>query len=111
MTSLQGASVSANSVTATATATGGPVRHRLPALGLAVALDTTVADVPSEFNDSFAAANAIDGDLATEWSGQDDGDEAFLTLDLGSTTDITGVAFLTRSIADSKPPPSRRRSP
>lgn len=69
-------------------------------LGPNLALDATVADVSSEFNDTFAAANAIDGDLSTEWSSRDDGDDAFLTIDLGAPTDISGVAFLTRSMAD-----------
>ncbi len=71
-----------------------------PDLGPNIALDATVADVSSEFGDSFAAPRAIDGDLSTEWSSRDDGDEAFITLDLGAATDITGVAFLTRSMAD-----------
>lgn len=71
-----------------------------PDLGPNLALDATVADVSSEFGDAFAAPRAIDGDPATEWSSRDDGDEAFITLDLGAPTDITGVAFLTRSMAD-----------
>lgn len=71
-----------------------------PDLGPNLALDATIADASSEFNDSFAATNAIDGDLATEWSSRDDGDAAFLTLDLGAPTELTGVAFLTRSMAD-----------
>lgn len=65
-----------------------------------LALEATVASVSSEFNDAFAAANAIDGDLSTEWSSSAEGDGASLTLDLGQRTDITGVAFLTRSMAD-----------
>lgn len=54
----------------------------------------------SEFGDSFTASNAIDGDLASEWSSRDDGDDAFITLDLGTVVEVTGVAFLTRSMAD-----------
>lgn len=79
---------------------GGEAASPAPDLGPNLAVDATVADVSSEFNDSFAAANAIDGDLGTEWSSRDDGDAAFLTLDLGAPTDLTGVAFLTRSMAD-----------
>ncbi len=71
-----------------------------PDLGPNLALDATVTEVSSEFNDSFAAVNAIDGDLATEWSSRDDGDDASLTIDLGAPTDLTGLAFLTRSMAD-----------
>lgn len=68
--------------------------------GRNLALDATIAEVSSEFNDAFAATLAIDGDLSTEWSSRDDGDEGFITLDLGAPTDITAVAFLTRSMAD-----------
>lgn len=71
-----------------------------PDLGPNLAVGATVVDVSSEFNDSFTAANAVDGDLSTEWSTQQDGDEGSITIDLGATTDITGVAFLTRSMAD-----------
>jgi hypothetical protein len=71
-----------------------------PDLGPNLAVDATIAEVSSEFNDAFAAANAIDGDLSTEWSSREDGDDAFITVDLAAPTPITGVAFLTRSMAD-----------
>lgn len=69
-------------------------------LGPNVALDATVTDVSSEFNDSFSAANAIDGDTSTEWATSGSGDDAFITIDLGSQQRIAGVGFLTRSMAD-----------
>ena len=65
-----------------------------------LALDATVADVSSQFNDSFAASNAIDGSGLTEWSSAGDGDGAYITIDLGSVKDVTGVEFITRSMAD-----------
>lgn len=65
-----------------------------------LALDATVTDVSSEFGSSFGAELAIDGDLATEWSSQGDGDDAFIELDLGQPEQIAGVEFLTRSMAD-----------
>lgn len=65
-----------------------------------LALGATVADVSSEFGSSFGAQLAIDGDLATEWSSQGDGDDAFIELDLGQPEQIAGVEFLTRSMAD-----------
>lgn len=71
-----------------------------PDLGPNLALDASVTEVSSEFGDSFSADRAIDGDLSTEWSSSDDGDDAYLTLDLGAVTDVNGVAFLTRSMAD-----------
>ncbi len=83
-------------IPASSAAPAGPATD----LGPNLAADATIVDVSSEFNSSFAAANAIDGDLSTEWSSRDDGDDAHVTLDLGSPTDISGVAFLTRSMAD-----------
>lgn len=71
-----------------------------PDLGENIATGAAIAEVSSEFNDAFAAANAIDGDLSSEWSSATDGDGAFITLDLGEPTELTGVAFLTRSMAD-----------
>lgn len=65
-----------------------------------LALDATVVDVSSEFNDSFAATNAIDGSGLSEWSSDGDGDDAFITIDLGETREIAGVEFITRSMPD-----------
>lgn len=65
-----------------------------------LALDATVVDVSSEFNASFAAANAIDESGTSEWSSAGDGDDAFITIDLGSSQEISGVEFITRSMLD-----------
>ena len=65
-----------------------------------LALSATVTDVSSEFNASFAASLALDGDLATEWSTRGDGDGGFLTFDLGEATELGGFEFITRSMAD-----------
>jgi F5/8 type C domain len=65
-----------------------------------LALGATVSSVSSEFNDAFAAAKALDGDPVTEWSSAGDGDEAFITLDLGAPQNVTGFQFLTRSMTD-----------
>ena len=59
-----------------------------------------MVEVSSEFSDAWAAENAIDGDLATEWSSTGDGDDAFITIDLGSPQQVAAVEFLTRSMAD-----------
>jgi len=59
-----------------------------------------VIAVSSEFSSGFAAQNAVDGDLATEWSSSGDGDEASITIDLGEPTEIGAVEFLTRSMTD-----------
>lgn len=81
-------------------ADGAPTTTDPRAAGDNLALDATVADVSSEFGDSFAAELAIDGDLTTEWSTQGDGDDAFIELDLGASEAIAGVEFVTRSMAD-----------
>lgn len=85
-----------------ATATTAP-----GAAGENLALDATVRDVSSEFSDAFAAVRAIDGDLATEWSTEQDGDDAFIELDLGATREIAGVEFVTRTMADDSATTSR----
>ena len=65
-----------------------------------LALEATVVEVSSEFSESFGATNAIDGDTTTEWATSGNGDEAFITLDLGDALRIAGVEFVTRSMAD-----------
>ncbi len=65
-----------------------------------LATGATVLDVSSEFSSAWAAANALDGDLTTEWSTAGDGDEAFIEIDLGTEQDLAGVEFITRSMAD-----------
>jgi hypothetical protein len=71
-----------------------------PEHGENLALEATVTDVSSEFSDSWAAPNAIDDDLNTEWSTAGDGDDAFLTIDLGEEREVAGVEFLTRTMTD-----------
>jgi len=80
-------------------ATGGSPAETAPG-GPNLALDATVVDVSSEFNDSFAAANAIDDSGTSEWSSAGDGDDAFITVDLGAASDVAGVEFITRSMLD-----------
>jgi len=65
-----------------------------------LALGAHIAEVSSEFSEAFAATKAVDGDPTTEWSTKGDGDEAFITLDLGRPTDIAAVAFQTRQMGD-----------
>ncbi len=65
-----------------------------------LALGATVVEVSSEFSDTWQAANAIDGDPSTEWATAGDGDEGFITIDLGSPQEVVGVEFITRSMAN-----------
>ncbi len=69
-------------------------------LGTNIAPASTIRSVSSEFSDAFAAGNAIDGDLATDWSTAGDGDDAWMEIDLGQTRDITAIAFRTRQMTD-----------
>ena len=64
------------------------------------AIGARMTDVSSEFSAAFLAANAVDGDLSTEWSTRGDGDDAFITLDLGRVLDVSAVAFRTRQMGD-----------
>jgi hypothetical protein len=75
-------------------------RSSVSAGGANLAQDATVVEVSSEFNDSFAAENAIDDSGTTEWSSDGDGDDAFITLDLGVDERISAVEFITRSMLD-----------
>lgn len=68
--------------------------------GTNLALEATITDVSSEFSDSWAAGNAIDGDLATEWSTAGDGDEGYIVVDLGQSHTVAVLEFMTRSMAD-----------
>lgn len=68
--------------------------------GVNVAEGAIIVEVSSEFSASWSGANAVDGDLNTEWSSAGDADDAFITVDLGSAQEIAGVEFLTRTMAD-----------
>jgi len=65
-----------------------------------VAVGAEVAAVSSEFSGDFSAANAVDGDPATEWSTSGDGDDASITIDLGRPVDVVGLALRSRSMSD-----------
>ena len=70
------------------------------ALGVDLARGAKVVAVSSEWSGDFGAAKAFDGDLSTEWSSAGDGDRASVTIDLGRTSTVTGVANRTREMAD-----------
>ena len=53
-------------------------------------------------NDSaFGANNALDGDPATEWSSNGDGDEAWIEIELPEETQVKTIGFWTRTMGDS----------
>jgi hypothetical protein len=72
----------------------------IAAPGTDIGPTASVVEVSSEFSAAFAAANAIDGDLATEWATRGDGDDGSITLELDEDTQIVAVDFVTRSMAD-----------
>ncbi|TDI54811.1 MAG: discoidin domain-containing protein [Acidobacteria bacterium] len=65
-----------------------------------LALGATVLDVSSVFSDSWSGENAVDGDINTEWATKGSGDDAYIVIDLGSSQQITGVEFITRTMSD-----------
>jgi hypothetical protein len=79
---------------------GPPEAGGEPSEGLNAAVDATVVDASSEFSTAWTAGNAVDDDTSTEWSTAGDGDDGHITLDLGEQHHITGVEFVTRSMAD-----------
>lgn len=68
--------------------------------GRNVALGAEVVEVSSEFSDAFAGELAVDGNAGTAWSSAGDGDDAFLTLDLGVVTEVSAIGFRSRAMAD-----------
>jgi hypothetical protein len=82
-----------------------PMTFRTPSaaesgLGTNLAPTGTIVGSSSQFSDAFAAENAIDGNLGTEWSSAGDGDAAWIELDLGVEYSVTAIAFRTRQMTD-----------
>jgi hypothetical protein len=65
-----------------------------------VAMGAKVLAVSSQWSYAYRAANAVDGSLSTEWASDGDGNRAWVSIDLGRKYKITGVAFITRQMAD-----------
>jgi chitodextrinase len=75
-------------------------RAAAAAAGSDIAQGSTVVAVSSQFSSDYRAANAVDGDLSTEWASAGDGNRAFVTIDLGGIRRIGGVSFRTREMSD-----------
>jgi hypothetical protein len=65
-----------------------------------LAQGATVVAVSSVFSDAWSGENAVDGDMSTEWATAGSGDGAFIEIDLGSSEDVIGVEFITRTMGD-----------
>ena len=76
---------------------GTPV---VQAPGPNIAGDGRVTEVSSQFSDAYGGANAIDGDLSTEWSSEGDGDDAYIVLEFDDNMLFAGVGFRTREMSD-----------
>ena len=74
--------------------------HGRAALGPDIAIGARVVAVSSQWSNAYKAANALDGNLATEWASAGDGNRAFITIDLGRKRNIKGVSFITREMSD-----------
>ena len=64
------------------------------------AIEATIVEASSIFGPGWEAENAIDDDTNTEWASSGDGDEGFITIDLGAEHEVVGVEFLTRRMLD-----------
>jgi len=65
-----------------------------------VAIGAKIVAVSSQWSNAYRAANAVDGNLSTEWASAGDGDRAFITIELGKQRKITGISFVTREMSD-----------
>lgn len=68
--------------------------------GTNLAEGATVIAVSSVFSDAWSGENAVDGDMSTEWATAGNGDDGFIEIDLGSSQDVVGVEFITRTMGD-----------
>jgi hypothetical protein len=74
--------------------------HQRAGPGPDIAVGAKIVAVSSQYSKAYRAANAVDGDLSTEWSSNNDGDRAFITIDLGRQHKVTGISFITREMSD-----------
>jgi F5/8 type C domain len=60
-----------------------------------------IVEFSSEFGPGWAAANAVDGDPATEWSSAGDGNDAFITVEFSAPTELEAIGIWTRTMGSS----------
>jgi F5/8 type C domain len=68
--------------------------------GRDLAVGAKIIAASSQWSSAYRAANAVDGNLSSEWASAGDGDRAFITIDLGRRRQIGGVSFRTREMSD-----------
>jgi hypothetical protein len=90
-----------------AASAGGQLAIKPPGRNVAlITVGAHVSAVSSNYgggalNSSFGGNNAIDGDLSSQWSSNEDGDKAWIEIDLGKEYAITTIGFLTRTMGAS----------
>lgn len=65
-----------------------------------VAIGARVLAVSSQWSNAYKGTNAVDGNLSMQWASNGNGDHAFITIELKRRYKISGVAFVTRRMAD-----------
>lgn len=80
---------------------GGPARVNVALMSMG----SSIVDKSSNFGNmadasTWGANNAIDGSMSTEWSNNGDGDDAWVTIDLGQMRDLEAFAFRSRKMTD-----------
>ncbi len=77
-----------------------PPAEAEPDLGTNIAPEATVSGASSSFSEQFDASMALDGDGATEWSSNGDGDDAWIEIEFDALTDVVGFGLRSRSMSD-----------
>jgi hypothetical protein len=96
--------VSRNYVIHTAALSPATAAAKPPGKNVALASSgATVRGVSSNYgggpvNSAYGGLKAIDGDPATEWSSNGDGDKAWIEIDLGKPQALSAVGFYTRTM-------------
>jgi hypothetical protein len=65
-----------------------------------VAIGAKVVFVSSQWSSAYKAENAVDGNLSSQWASNNDGNHAWITIDLRRAYKVNGVAFITRQMTD-----------
>ena len=54
----------------------------------------------SQWSSAYKAENAVDGNLSSHWASNNNGNHAWITIDLGRAYNVNGVAFISRQMTD-----------
>jgi hypothetical protein len=83
-------------------AAGRPKGQNVASLGAGAKVIGVSSNYGGEgITSTYGANNAIDGDPATEWSSNGDGDRAWIEIELARPSRITSIGFWTRTMGSS----------